>query len=133
MIARNFKGNPLLIWVGQAVAVSSMEAELLAIERGISLAKTKGWNRIIVEGDCKPIMEALQKGNSSPDWKLTPVLEDIRSKASNSNCSFAWINRDRNLAADALAKWAASSNFVGFPSFGELPTPVGNSIFSDLI
>ena len=115
VIVRNFKGISLLICVGQTKASSSMEAELMAIRHGISLEEIKGWQRVIVEGDCKPIMEALSEGNSSPDWKLMPVFEEINSIASKFSCYFSWINRDANYAADSLAKWTASSNFVGFP------------------
>ena len=86
-----------------------------------------------MEGDSKPIMETLQERNSSPDWKLTPVLEEINSIASNFTCIFLWINREANSAADYLAKWAARSNFSGFTVIGDLLTHVGDIIFSKLI
>ena len=68
VIVRNFKGTPLLIWVVKTKASSAMEVELMAVRHKISLAKIKGWQRAIVEGDCKPIMEVLHEGKSNPDW-----------------------------------------------------------------
>ena len=88
LVARNFKGIPLLVWTGRVNAFSPMEAETLAVRRGICIAKIKKWQRIIVEGDCKPVMEALSEGNSSPDWKLTPILEEISSIATTLFCFF---------------------------------------------
>ena len=43
VIARNSKGIPLLLWSGQSKASNSIEAEVIAIRRGISLASVKGW------------------------------------------------------------------------------------------
>ncbi|XP_012842431.1 PREDICTED: uncharacterized protein LOC105962665 [Erythranthe guttata] len=103
-VARNSDGATL--WWSVATFpghVQPVEGEAHAALFAIQLAHAKGWPSIIIEGDCRQIITALQ----GEDFLLCPYgayLEDICTLAlSFFSCRFSFVPRSCNKLAHGLA------------------------------
>ena len=109
-----------------------MEAELLAIQRAVTIARHQEWKKIEVEGDCKVLLEALSDRDACPYWQLSSLFLNVIELASFfSRIKFLWIPIRGNAVAHGLALWARTIGDSGFPSFRELPNSVSNDLFFD--
>ncbi|KAK7809482.1 hypothetical protein CFP56_004049 [Quercus suber] len=81
-------------------------AEALAAKRAVQLATEMSFLRVMVEGDCKRVIQALQASGRSL-MLYGHVLEDIRRVGSTLQiCSFHHVFREGNLLAHSLARRA---------------------------
>ncbi|CAN6585342.1 unnamed protein product [Malus baccata var. baccata] len=84
-----WKGNPL-------------EVEVEAILEGLKLAASSGHRNVVLENDCKNVMDIIQKRNLKGLWKIIPIVEEIRRHACLfSSLHWKWIPRSANKAAHA--------------------------------
>jgi hypothetical protein len=113
-------------------ALSAPYLELLAVYASLLFfaARLRG-SAVLLEGDCKPAIQALN-GGYSPEPHLAPLLDKIYSLLIRNHIStrFVHISRDFNMTADRLSmnsqeeavQWAAKE----FPRFRAF-TSVGTS------
>ncbi|GKC59421.1 reverse transcriptase domain-containing protein [Tanacetum coccineum] len=89
-------------------AISPTHVEIIAVHSACSLAFNRGWLNAIVESDSQ-VTIALSSLESPPPWSLAALVDDIRLWSSFMQLSFLWVNRERNQAADWVARYAFSN------------------------
>lgn len=90
---------------------NALEAEGMAFLHGLQSVWCRGFRNIIMEIDCKTLIDLLQ--NHSTMATIDPILVDIRSWADRFNkLSFSLDPRQDNQAADILAKFANSQSIT---------------------
>lgn len=86
---------------------SPLMGEALAMRAGLAKCKELGFQNIRCESDSKLLINSINHGNSLPE--LYGAVTDILCTATVFNSvSFVWISRDKNMAADLLAKQCLS-------------------------
>ncbi|KAI5342016.1 hypothetical protein L3X38_009891 [Prunus dulcis] len=81
--------------------------EVLALKRGLLRAKESNLVNVVVESNSQVAINSVQRDVSSFNWELYPVLKDIRFiKAYFTNLNWAWVPREANQSADAVASLA---------------------------
>ena len=134
VIARDNRGIPKLAWVGKTRAKCPMEAELEAILRAARLAEINNWQAIILEGDCKMLLDALRERKPCPIWTLEPLYLEVLGIANSlDSFLFNWVPRNVNSVAHSLATWAFSHNRSGFLNSEDVPPSVRNILYSELL
>ncbi|XP_026415988.1 uncharacterized protein LOC113311362 [Papaver somniferum] len=107
LILRNCAVRCLEAMVKVTKAIDSEQAEGLALLEDVEWIKTKAWNNIIIEDDCKTIIEAVTSNFGNILWQDHNLLSDIsRIVESLSNVECTFIPRTSNEAADGIAKYA---------------------------
>ena len=106
-------------------------AEALAVRHGLKIALEAGFVRLVLETDNISVFSKLKKG-SSEATALGSILHDIHVLASSCLCvSFAFVKREGNGVAHALAK--LSCNFEGPRVWmEEYPPEVHTAVLADL-
>ena len=107
VVVRDVRGNVLAALSQKIALPQSVEmAEALAAKRAVQLATEMSFLRVVVEGDCKRVVQALQ----APGRSLTlygHVIEDVRRiGATLQTCSFHHVLREGNSLAHSLARRA---------------------------
>ena len=107
VVMRDDRGNVLAILSQKIALPQSVEmAEALAAKRALQLASEMSFLRVVVEGDCKRVVQALQ----APGRSLTMyghVIEDVRRiGATLQTCSFHHVLREGNALTHSLARRA---------------------------
>lgn len=75
----------------------------------LSFCVKQGWQNVIIESDCKCLVEALQ-GRSKRCYHINTIVDNCRSLSHNfSSLPFLFCFRDCNGVAHRLANWAMSS------------------------
>ncbi|KAL0357534.1 UNVERIFIED_CONTAM: putative mitochondrial protein [Sesamum calycinum] len=109
IVARDSQGR-CIAWLSHRVirAGSGEMAEAWAAREAIQLAVRKGWRKVVIEGDCAPLIKKLAdiiRDSSS----LDPVVADILKYADNFHlCLFSWVKPSGNAVAHHLAQSAVS-------------------------
>ncbi|XP_071575663.1 uncharacterized protein [Temnothorax nylanderi] len=107
------------VWVPQAkillkyklnVLSSSFTAECLAISKAIDLMWSQSWNFINVCTDSLSAIQAL--GNENHDYKLSPLIPDLKMKLSLAACEnrhikFSWCPSHKGIQGNEVADRAA--------------------------
>ena len=128
-------GFVLRNWVGRLLQAGTrflegapiLVAEATAMRDGIQAALATGCRHIIVEGDNKIVIQAIQ-GQSHIPWKIQLLIRDIHNMIPpHVHCLFQHTYREGNMAADWVAKYGCSirtrSIFsFSFPSHREFLT-----------
>ncbi|CAO2836998.1 unnamed protein product [Amaranthus hypochondriacus] len=111
VVARDGDGQ-ILLSAARTVAAST-EAELAELEAAawvVQLAVEQGWDNVIVEGDARLVIEALNQERARGFYAQT-LVNNIRFMASNlSSIVFSFCFRESNEIANRLAHWASKSN-----------------------
>lgn len=77
-------------------------AECLALRDALWIARSKGFWKILVKGDSKLVIDAVQ-GTSSVPWRVMNIIEDIKNIArSLEYISWAHVFREANFVVDAI-------------------------------
>ncbi|CAL2255073.1 unnamed protein product [Prunus armeniaca] len=105
----NIKWKPLpLDWVKVNFDGLVHVAKCLALRDGLAHAIHKGWQKILVEGDSKLIIDCVNNLVSVP-WSISLLVQDIRLLSSYcKEVSFQHIFREANFTADAIASLGRS-------------------------
>lgn len=81
----------------------SVEVEALAILDGLSIARDKGWQHMLLESDCSQIVQALSRGGRTLE-SFGAVIDDcLMLKSYFQHISFHFIPRSNNMLAHRLA------------------------------
>ena len=89
-------------------------AEALAILEGCLLAKCLQVQEVVIESDAQGVIRSLNSPSLSCDWDLLPILSRILDVGrSFHSCSWSWIPRSANMAADFVAR-SISTEMCGF-------------------
>ncbi|XP_028803709.1 uncharacterized protein LOC114758781 [Neltuma alba] len=132
IICRDSYGLFLRGWSKAVVASSALHAEILALTKAISLSEEWGLSNVILEGDCKVLIDAISaQSPSSCPWLLQGLVNDIIDQiASRSTLTCSFISRAGNCAADFLA--ASASREVGpHGLILVLPPPLASILLQD--
>ncbi|XP_062013961.1 uncharacterized protein LOC133730370 [Rosa rugosa] len=89
-------------------ASSSLAAEAMAIDLGLSLASSIPLSSFQLESDSLVLISAFLNPLSAVDWSTSQIVSTIRTKASSFNrVNWRWTSRRTNAAADLVAAWAS--------------------------
>lgn len=80
--------------------------ELKAILLGISLCKTMGFRKIVVEYDAANAISALTNKSSKRHWTVCQLIQSVQVCCEGLEVVFQHIHREGNAVADLLAKEA---------------------------
>ncbi|KAI5336490.1 hypothetical protein L3X38_015758 [Prunus dulcis] len=107
VIIRKIAGSCIGGLAAQVRAQSPLMAEVLALKHGLLRAKELNLVNVVVESDSQVAINSVLGDVSSSNWELYPILKDIRFlKASFTNLNWAWVPREANRSADAVASLA---------------------------
>ncbi|XP_062005568.1 uncharacterized protein LOC133722711 [Rosa rugosa] len=107
VIIRNHRGQSI---AGASILKSHnspIEVEAEAVVKGLQLAAFLKLQNIILEGDCQELFHALNNSSSSPNWKISHMLNKVSHlKTLFTGIKWNWIPREANRVVDAAAKLA---------------------------
>ncbi|XP_026396103.1 uncharacterized protein LOC113290733 [Papaver somniferum] len=91
--------------------LSPVEAEAYGALEGVDLARSKGFNDIIIEGDSLIVINALRYNISPVPWRIKNTIGRIKDKLDNfCSVEFSFIKKDANSMAHSLAANAVASH-----------------------
>ncbi|XP_071906100.1 uncharacterized protein [Coffea arabica] len=80
--------------------------EALAIRQALNFAKQKGWRKVLIQSDCKGIIDKIN-ARKAEDPNIGVILFYIlKLRQVFTECSFSFIKREGNFVAHHLAKFA---------------------------
>ncbi|XP_012844351.1 PREDICTED: uncharacterized protein LOC105964372 [Erythranthe guttata] len=91
-----------------------VEGEALAALRAIVWAKEKGWENVILEGDCIQVINALRNGEAEFSSFGSLVEECFFIASTLNSCNFMFIKRAGNSLAHSIAKIPCIDYLEGF-------------------
>ncbi|KAL6545491.1 hypothetical protein OROGR_009365 [Orobanche gracilis] len=119
-VLRDEKGNCLMGFKSMEVGGNSFLAEVLALKEGLLLAWSNGFLDVICEMDCAEVLSGLEDPQS---LQFCPSLNDIKVLLNRQwRVSLHLVHRDKNHAADSLAKLGVAASDVGVQIL-RLPPP----------
>ncbi|XP_074293374.1 uncharacterized protein LOC141620388 [Silene latifolia] len=126
MVCRDEEGR--VLWGSTVVLEQAWDprvAEAVAVFEGMKEAAQRGHSKVVIESDCLPIVDALQKAKTGRSM-LALVLDDILAfRNSFVSISWAYTSRKNNCVAHALAH--VLPRVVGRTVWSEALPPVANS------
>ncbi|MCL7032169.1 hypothetical protein MKW94_005594 [Papaver nudicaule] len=107
LIVRDAAGRCMEVLVKAVKATDAGQAEALAMLEAAVWISQKNYECIIVEGDCKTVIEAVSSNFAAVKWQDHNLLSDIsRLLEAVRGVKCVYVPRSCNEAADALAKHA---------------------------
>ncbi|OMO68594.1 hypothetical protein COLO4_29558 [Corchorus olitorius] len=101
-------------------------AEAYAVKKGIEIAIKRKLAKVIFETDCKEVQTAIPDPGISKNWRIEPIVRDIRALLDQIlEQKLVWIRRSGN----AAAHWAASEAVKGMCHSGWLRLPPSSLVF----
>ncbi|XP_027177900.1 uncharacterized protein LOC113777055 [Coffea eugenioides] len=112
IVARDWKGKPVATWACPSFTCSvPILEEALAIKTAMVKVALEGWERIIIESDCKVVIDKTKK--DTDDVVISTVLQDIKLLKHNfEECCFSFVRREFNSVSHKLARFALNLGFV---------------------
>ncbi|XP_027151850.1 uncharacterized protein LOC113751902 [Coffea eugenioides] len=112
IVARDWKGKLVATWACPSFTCSAPILEkALAIRTAMVKAALEGWGRIIIESDCKAVIDRILK--DMDDVVLSTVLQDIKLLKHNfEKCCFSFVRREFNSISHKSAKFALNLGSV---------------------
>ncbi|XP_027109537.1 uncharacterized protein [Coffea arabica] len=106
IVARDWKGKLVATWACPSFTCSvPVLEEALAIRTAMVKAALEGWERIIIESDCKVVIDRIQ--GDSDDVLISTVLQDIKLLKQNfKECCFSFVHREFNSVSHTFARYA---------------------------
>ncbi|OMO55181.1 hypothetical protein COLO4_36152 [Corchorus olitorius] len=106
--------------------------ELWAIYHGVKYARQMGMDFVEIESDSNNSVLAIKQGVSI-NHPLAPLVNAIKEFLTNDwHWKMEYIPREKNMAADWLAKWSCNQN-RGLHLLCRPPTGLGNVILADCV
>ena len=100
-VARN-NHSEILCWKAKCIPTCTL---LLAFKLAIDLAISFNWNAVLIEGDTKCIIQALDLQDSLANWSSSSILDDCLVKLHSILCWTApFTPRVANMLAHNIAK-----------------------------
>ncbi|XP_026398958.1 uncharacterized protein LOC113294796 [Papaver somniferum] len=107
LILRDCAGRFLEALVKATKARDVEQGEVLALLEDTKWIRSRGWKNVIIEGDCKTVIEAVTSNFINSSWQDHNLLSDIsRNLESISNIKCVFFPMTGNEAADGLSKYA---------------------------
>lgn len=108
-VDRNENGDLVGDWAGSVERSSEPIVEKAnAIRNALRKPMQRGWRRIIIQFDCKNLLEKLVEENNG-DPMIGALLENISNLSKEfSSCQVSFIRRDENVVSQKLAKFATT-------------------------
>ncbi|OMO67551.1 hypothetical protein COLO4_30109 [Corchorus olitorius] len=101
-------------------------AEAYAVKKGLEIAIKRKLAKVVLETDCKEVQAAISGPGISKNWRIEPIVRDIRALLDQiPEHKLVWIRRSGNVAAH----WAASEAVMGMCHLGWLRLPPSSSAF----
>ncbi|CAO2830945.1 unnamed protein product [Amaranthus hypochondriacus] len=88
---------------------STEDAEVRALNWAMLQASNHNWDCVIFKGDCKNIIDAVNGYSRRSFHVHTRVDNCIHHSSRFQSCYFVFCNRECNLVAHRLTRWAVSS------------------------
>ena len=83
--------------------------EAMALLWTLELAQANCFSNVVVEGDAKVCVDAINVGNDETSWRILPIITNAKNMISIfCSCSFNWVRRNANFVTYILAKVASS-------------------------
>ena len=91
IVARDWKGKPVATWACPSFTCSApILEEALAIRTAMVKAALEGWGRIIIESDCKAVIDRILK--DMDNVVISTALQDIKLLKHNfEECCFSFV------------------------------------------
>ncbi|XP_026451866.1 uncharacterized protein LOC113352236 [Papaver somniferum] len=106
LILRDFAGRFVEAMVKVTKARDTEQGESLALLEAVEWVRSRNWRNVIIEGDCKTVIEAVTSNFGNSSWQDHNLLSDIsRLVKASSNISCTFFPRTGNEEADGLAKY----------------------------
>ena len=107
VVARQGKGELLKAWAGRGERhTEAVVEEANAIRLALVKAGRMGWRKIVVQSDCKGVVEGIRTG-CKKEPKVGAIVGDIlRLKNQFEKCYFSFVKREGNCVCHYLAKFA---------------------------
>lgn len=106
IITRKDDGSLIKAWATSESKLGEPEVEeALAIRQALNIAKQNGWRKIMIQFDCKRIIDKIREKNTE-DSNIGVILFDILKISQDfAECYFSFIKREGNCVAHQLAKF----------------------------
>ncbi|PON63144.1 Frigida-like [Trema orientale] len=121
IVARDNNGAMLAIWCRKIPHSDPLMGEALAALGALTLASSKGWDTIFLEGDSLQLISYLQRG-SEPMLSVSGIVSDsVALMQSFRRAIPVWIPPEANTLARNVSQWAAGNNVEDGQSWISLP------------
>lgn len=106
-LIRDERGTWVCGYYGKLHSGTSLEAELWAVYKGLTIILQKGMNQVMIETNAEQVVQLLQEepGDRCPFKNL---VEDAQILLRGCDCSVQHVWKEGNLCADFLAKMGAN-------------------------
>ncbi|CAL5365392.1 unnamed protein product [Camellia sinensis] len=110
---------------------TSLEAELWAVYKGLTIILQRGMNKVIIETDAEQVVQLL---NEEPGAKcpFRGIVEDSRIILRGCECTVQHVRRGGNICADNLAKLGANQP-LELLIVNEPPDEIRHALVADLL
>lgn len=100
---RNDQGTTLHLWTSMHLTSNPLVAEARAALLAVQQASCLNQEQILCEGDALLVCNAINDDSIEPDWKIDPIVRDIRSYlVKDPGWKFCAISRQANSQAHRL-------------------------------
>lgn len=130
-IIRCSNGRTLKIFQHILGRKTPYEAEMFAIMKGLTLCRTMGLPKVMVEADAQAVIQSLNHDTEVTNWRTLYTLQQIKSCTRTMEVTFQHIHREGNSVADNLAKEALSLKLNREVPLGVCNPRVKQLIYSD--
>ena len=107
VVARCSSGKMIGAWAGseQRFGDPAVE-EARAIRKAMTIAMKNGWKDIVIQSDCKIVIEKSKLGRLEDPRACAVLFDILQLRKEFRNCSFSFIRRDGNVVSHSLARFA---------------------------
>ncbi|CAL5371541.1 unnamed protein product [Camellia sinensis] len=128
---RDEKGSWISGYYGRMERCTSLEAELWAVYKGLTIILQRGMNKVIIETDAEQVVQLL---NEEPGTKcpFRGIVEDSRIILRGCECTVQHVRRGGNICADNLAKLGANQP-LELLIVNEPPDEIRHALVADLL
>ncbi|KAL1212169.1 hypothetical protein V5N11_028790 [Cardamine amara subsp. amara] len=112
-------------------AALPIQAKALALLHALQSAWCRGYRKVVMEGDCKPLFDIITQ--QSIDVNIDSIVIDIRSWVDRfSSISFSVVPRECNKVADMLAKVSYQQHLTS-QTYSFLPHWLRSKLYHDSV
>ncbi|KAL7200926.1 hypothetical protein ACSBR1_032779 [Camellia fascicularis] len=128
---RDERGSWISGYYGRLEICTSLEAELWAVYKGLTIILQRGFNQVIIETDAKQVVHLLSE-ELDERCPFRGIVEDARIILRGCDCSIQHIKRDANICVDAMAKFGENQPAELLIVF-EPPQEIRSMLIADIV
>ncbi|CAL5436861.1 unnamed protein product [Camellia sinensis] len=110
---------------------TSLEAELWAVYKGLTIILQRGMNQVVIETDAEQVVQLLSE-ELRERCPFRGVVEDACIIMRDCNCTIQHIKREANICADALAK-LGENQLAELLIVNDPPAEIHNMLIADIV